>query len=168
MNDAIESNENMDVSNPAVDTRADESIENTPKETDVQVDVGPNVGTSLGQPVKPAGVEDIVSEKKEPSVQTDLEEDENLDNSVKDSHTDERGRSGGDFEKDVEEVDSDGKKSDKEVVDVTARFSLELFLIILLCLFVLVCEYSSLGAFSWIFVRRGVKLVILVRIIFSV
>jgi len=118
LNDAIESTENMDVSNPDNETGIDDFIENIPKETDSQDDVGPDVSTSLGQLVNPTGDEDVVGDKEEPSVETDPEENVNPDNIIENSHTEESGRSDGDYEKDEEDVDSGDKVSSKEVVDV--------------------------------------------------
>ena len=110
LNDAIEITENMDVSNPDNETGIDDSVENIPKETDGQDNVGPDVSTYLGQLVNLTGDEDVI-----PIVETNLEEDVNPDNIVENSHTEVSGRSDGDSEKDEEEVDSE---SDKDVVDV--------------------------------------------------
>jgi len=62
LNDAIESTENMDVDNPDNETRVDDSVDSDPKETDAQDNVGPDVGTSLGQPDSPNGDADVVTD----------------------------------------------------------------------------------------------------------
>jgi len=65
LNNTIESNENMDVENSSKETRDDVSVESDPKETDVQDNVGTDVGTSLGQPDKPACDADVVADEED-------------------------------------------------------------------------------------------------------
>jgi hypothetical protein len=78
---------NKDVSNPDNETRADDSVENIPKETNAQDNVGSDVDISLGQPGNPTGDQDVVCDKKKPCVETNPKEDVNPDNIVENSHT---------------------------------------------------------------------------------
>jgi len=114
LNDAIESTKNMDVDNPGNVTRDDDSVESDPKETDLQDDVG----TSLGQPHKPASDADDVADEKDSSYETAPEKDVNSGNSIEDSHAEESKGSEGDSEKDEEEEDTGDKENEKDVVDV--------------------------------------------------
>ena len=62
LNEAIESTENMDVDNSGKETGGDDSAESDPKEADLQEDVEPDVGTSLGQHDKHDIEADVVTD----------------------------------------------------------------------------------------------------------
>jgi len=91
LNDAIDSTENMDVdiSNTGNETKVDDSVEKDPEEIDAQEDVGPDVGTSLGQPDNSVGDTATIIGDKDPSFKTALEKEVNSGNSVEKYHSEE-------------------------------------------------------------------------------
>jgi hypothetical protein len=107
----------MDMHNSDKETRGDDSAESDPKETDVQDDVGPDVGTSLGQPDKAAG-DTNVAEEKDSSFETAPGKDVHSDNSIENSQAEESGGSEGDSGRDEEDKDTGVKESEKDVLDV--------------------------------------------------
>jgi hypothetical protein len=110
LNDAIES-KNMDVDNPDNGTGADDSVENVPKETLGQDNVEPDVSTSLSQPTKSSGEEEVVSDERVPSVELDPEKEMDSEKIVEKSQMEEGSDSDDDTKKDDEEADSDEKES---------------------------------------------------------
>jgi hypothetical protein len=102
LNDAIESTENMGVSNPDNEIGGDDSVENAAKETLGQENVEPDVSTSMGQPAKPSDEEGDVSDDKVPSVESDR-------------IVEEEGSDSGD---DSRRNDAEAVESVKDVVDV--------------------------------------------------
>jgi len=86
LNDAIESTENMDVNNSSKETGGDDSVENNPKEADVQNNVGLDVGTSLGQQDKPDIEVDVVANEENSNPKTDPVEDVDTGNSLENAH----------------------------------------------------------------------------------
>jgi len=103
LNDAIESTENMDVDNSCKEIRGDDSVESDPKETYMQDDVGPDVGTSLVQPDKHDVDAYVVVDKVDFNPETDPVEDVNSGNSIKNTHAEESKESEGDSEKNEKE-----------------------------------------------------------------
>jgi hypothetical protein len=114
LNDAIESTENMGVSNPDNETGGDDSVENVPKETLGQENVELDVSTSLGQPAKPSGEEEDVNVERVPSVESDSENEMDHERIVEKSQIEE----GSDSTDDSKRNDEEAVENDKDVVDV--------------------------------------------------
>jgi len=114
LNEAIESTENMDVDNSSKDTGGDDFVESDPKETDV----GPDVGTSLGQNDKLNVEVDVMVDEENFNPEIDPVEDFDSGNSLENAHDEERAGTKDESEKDEEEEDSGGKENEKDVVNV--------------------------------------------------
>jgi len=89
LNDAIESIENKDLNNSSKDTKGDDSVESDPKETDMQDDVGPDVGTSLGQQDKPDIDANVTADEENSNLETDPIDDVDSGNSLENVHAEE-------------------------------------------------------------------------------
>jgi len=118
LNEAIESTEIMDVDNSIKESGGDDSVESDPKEADLQEDVGPDVGTSMGQQDKPDVEIDVVADEENSNPETDPVEDVDSGDSLENAHSEESAGTEGGSEKEEEEEDSGDKENEKDVVNV--------------------------------------------------
>jgi len=119
LNDAIDSTENMDIdhSNTGNETKVADSVEKDRVETDAREDVGPDVGTSLGQPDNSNGDTTTGFGGKDPSFETAPKKEVNSGNSDESSYS-EKGKESEENSKKIQEEEcSVGKEKDKDVVD---------------------------------------------------
>jgi len=131
LNDAIDSDEYMDVdiSNIGNQTKGDDSVEKYPEKNDVQEDVGPDFGTSLGQPKNPVDDITTVIDEKDPSFDSDPEKEVNSGNTVVNCHSEENVEYEEDPKEGQEEDCSEDREKDQNVVDVDNLSSDEIPLI---------------------------------------